>query len=160
VARLHAETGFEQRIAEQFEGDYRLNFHLAPPILARPDPATGVPRKRAFGPWMMRAFRVLAKLRRLRGTALDVFGRTDERRRERALIGEYEAVVDELLAKLDPHNLGTAVEIARLPLDIRGFGHVKERSLEAAKRREADLLARFRGGAAGGAKQVPIAVAA
>ncbi|GIK87267.1 MAG: indolepyruvate ferredoxin oxidoreductase [Betaproteobacteria bacterium] len=161
VARLHAETGFEQRIAAQFEGDYRLNFHLAPPILARPDPVTGVPRKRAFGPWMMPAFRALAKLRRLRGTAFDVFGRTDERRRERALIGEYEAVVDELLAKLDPHNLGTAVEIARLPLDIRGFGHVKERNLEAVKRREAELLARLRGGAAApAARTIPIAVVA
>ncbi|MCL4761706.1 MAG: indolepyruvate ferredoxin oxidoreductase family protein [Burkholderiales bacterium] len=161
VARLHAETGFEQRIAAQFEGDYRLTFHLAPPILARPDPVTGVPRKRAFGPWMMPAFRALAKLRRLRGTALDVFGRTAERRRERALIGEYEAVVDELLAKLDPHNLGTAVEIARLPLDIRGFGHVKERNLEAVKRREAELLARRRGGAAApAARTIPIAVVA
>ena len=104
VARLYTETDFAARIAAQFEGDYKLTFHLAPPLLAKADPVTGVPRKMTFGPWMMTAFRMLAKLRRFRGSALDVFGRTAERRMERALIGDYEALVDELLAQPAPDN--------------------------------------------------------
>jgi indolepyruvate ferredoxin oxidoreductase len=160
VARLYAETGFEQRVAAQFEGDYQLRFHLAPPIMAKPDPVTGEPRKRAFGPWMLKAFRVLAKLRRLRGTPLDVFGRTEERRMERALIGEYEAIVDEVLSRLAPHNAEIALALAQLPDAFRGYGHVKARNVEAAKRKEAELLARLRSGTPGGAKTIPIAVAA
>ena len=95
----------------------------------KPDPRTGEPRKRAYGPWMLKAFRVLAKMRRLRGTALDVFGSTAERRMERRLIGDYEAMVDELLGKLAPHNHALAVELASIPEHIRGYGHVKERHL-------------------------------
>jgi indolepyruvate ferredoxin oxidoreductase len=93
---------------------------------------------------MMSAFRVLAKLRRLRGTPLDVFGRTAERRMERALIGEYEALIDELLAKLAPHNHGLAVELASIPEHIRGYGHVKDRHVKAAKEKQAELLNAFR----------------
>jgi indolepyruvate ferredoxin oxidoreductase len=144
VARLYAETGFLERIARDFEGDYRLNFHLAPPSFARRAADTGELQKQAFGPWMMRAFRLLAKLKGLRGTRLDPFGRTPERRMERQLIGDYERLADELMAGLDPDNHGLAVEIARLPEHIRGFGHVKERSLKEAKQREADLLHCFR----------------
>jgi indolepyruvate ferredoxin oxidoreductase len=117
---------------------------LAPPFVAKPDPATGVPRKRTYAPWMIGAFRVLAKLRRLRGTPLDVFGRTAERRRERELIVEYEALVAEIVAKLAPHNHTLAVALARIPEEIRGYGHVKERHLAAAKKKEAELLASFR----------------
>jgi indolepyruvate ferredoxin oxidoreductase len=98
VARLYAETDFVDRVKAQFEGDYKLNFHLAPPTLNKPDEQTGQAKKSTYGPWMLPAFRVLAKLRGVRGTALDVFGKTDERKRERALIGEYEQLVDELLA--------------------------------------------------------------
>jgi indolepyruvate ferredoxin oxidoreductase len=144
VARLYTQTDFIERVAAQFEGDYTLKFHLAPPVVAKPDPATGEPRKREYGPWMLRAFRVLAKLKGLRGTALDVFGKTAERRRERALIGEYETLVAELLAKLAPHNHALAVDLARIPELIRGYGHVKERHLAVAKQQEANLLARFR----------------
>jgi indolepyruvate ferredoxin oxidoreductase len=144
VARLYTQTDFIERVAAQFEGNYTLKFHLAPPVVAKPDPATGEPRKREYGPWMLRAFRMLAKLKGLRGTALDVFGKTAERRRERALIGEYEALITELLAKLAPHNHGLAVELARIPELIRGYGHVKERHLAVAKQQEANLLARFR----------------
>ena len=144
VARLYTDTGFLARVAAQFEGDYTLKFHLAPPLVAKPDPATGEVRKREYGPWMIKAFRVLARMRRLRGTALDPFGRTAERRRERALIGEYETLLGELLDKLAPHNLALAVELARLPEVIRGYGHVKERHLAAAKKQEAALLQRFR----------------
>ncbi len=144
VARLYAESDFAQRVAQQFEGDYTFTFHLAPPLVAKPDPATGGVAKRTYGPWMMSAFRVLAKLRRIRGTALDVFGRTAERRRERALPAEYEALIDEILAALAPHNHSLAIELARIPEHIRGYGHVKERFLREAKVKEAQLLVAFR----------------
>ena len=144
VARLYAETDFARRVAEQFEGPYELRFHLAPPLLADRDPATGHLKKRVYGPWMLGAFRALARLRRLRGTAFDIFGHTAERRTERRLIAEYEAVLDEIERALSPENHETAVELARLPLEIRGFGHVKEANLKRVKARETELLARFR----------------
>jgi indolepyruvate ferredoxin oxidoreductase len=144
VARLYTGSDFLGRIADRFAGDYRLRFHLAPPLTAERDPNTGHLQKRAYGPWMLTAFRVLAKLRGLRGTAFDPFGRTAERRMERRVIAEYEAVLDEILARLSPENHAIAVELAALPLEIRGFGHVKEANLERAKVKEADLLARFR----------------
>lgn len=145
VARLHSDPAFRAKIAAQFEGNYKLNFYLAPPLLARPDPVTGKPRKMRFGPWMMGAFGVLAKLRFLRGTALDVFSYTEERRTERALIGEYERLVDELLGKLAADNHALAIELASLPEEIRGYAHVKAQHLERARARQAELLARFRG---------------
>ena len=130
VARLYAETDFVQRVAAQFEGDYTLHFHLAPPLTNKPDPVTGEPQQAdAYGPWMMKAFRVLAKLRKYRGTALDVFGRTagaqagaraDRRVRERWSTRSWPA----LAAK----NHATAVELASIPEHIRGYGHVKERA--------------------------------
>ncbi len=144
VARLYAETDFVARVAAQFEGDYKLKFHLAPPTINKADPATGEARKSVYGPWMMSAFRVLAKLRRLRGTALDPFSRTAERRTERKLIGDYEALVAELSSALAPHNHSIAVELARIPEHIRGYGHVKDRHLVAAKKKEAELLSAFR----------------
>jgi indolepyruvate ferredoxin oxidoreductase len=144
VARLYTRAEFRQRLQGTFEGDYALKFHLAPPILAKPDPVTGVPRKRVFGPWMMSAFRVLAKLKGLRGTAFDVFGRTEERRTERQLIADYEHTVEELLARLNRDNHATAIAIAAIPEDIRGFGHVKAASLKQAKAKETELLAGFR----------------
>ena len=144
VARLYTETDFVQRVAAQFEGDYKLKFHLAPPLMSRMDPTTGQAKKAAYGPWMLQAFRVLANLRRVRGTALDVFALTAERKMERALIGEYEALVDELLGALAPHNHALAVELARLPEQIRGYGYVKHRHVEAARAKQEELLAAFR----------------
>ncbi len=144
VARLYSDPAFLQKIGSMFEGDYRLRFHLAPPLLAKPDPLTGEAKKREFGPWMMSAFGVLAKLKFLRGTALDVFGYTAERRTERQLIGDYEKTIDELVAGLSRENHATAVAIAAIPEEIRGFGHVKARHLAAAKRKEAELMAAFR----------------
>jgi len=158
VARLHADPAFREKIAGMFEGDYKLNFHLAPPLLARTDPATGRPAKMRFGPWMMTAFGLLAKLRGLRGTAFDVFGRTEERRTERALIGEYEKLVDELLGKLAADNHPVAVDLAGIPEQIRGYGHVRAQHLEAARASQAELLARFRGH--GKAQVIPIPVKA
>jgi indolepyruvate ferredoxin oxidoreductase len=144
VARLYTESDFLKRVAEQFEGPYELRFHLAPPILGDRDPKTGHLKKRSFGPWMLTAFRLLARCKRLRGTRLDIFGKTPERRTERRLIGEYEALVEELLARLTPENHALAAEIAALPMEIRGFGHVKEESIARVKQREAALLARLR----------------
>src|SRR5690606_25969788 len=114
-------------------------FHLAPPLLARRD-AEGRLRKTSFGPWVFTAFRLLAKLKGLRGTALDVFGYTEERRSERQLIGDYERTVGGLLEALDAGNVALAAEIASIPEHIRGYGHVKHAHLEKAKAREADLL--------------------
>ncbi len=144
VARLYTETDFLKRIAERFEGPYEINFHLAPPLLGDRDPETGHLRKRSFGPWMLRVFRILARLRHLRGTPFDIFGRSEERRLERRLISEYEAVIDEIRARLLPANHAVAVELAALPLEIRGFGHVKEANLAGAKTKEAVLLTRLR----------------
>ncbi len=144
VARLYTDGKFLAQVAAQFEGDYRLSVNLAPPLISARDAATGHLTKREFGPWMLRAFGLLAKLRRLRGTKLDIFGYSAERRRERQLITEYEVVVEELLAGLDHENHSLALQIAAIPEQIRGFGHVKEAHLEAAKRREAELLAAFR----------------
>ncbi len=144
VARLYTETDFLQRVGAMFEGSWKLRFHLAPPLLERPDPTTGEPRKRSYGPWMLRAFRLLARLKGLRGTRLDLFGYSAERRGERALIGEYERLLDEVLGGLTTASHATAVELAAIPDRIRGFGPVKERFLRHAKLREAELLAAFR----------------
>jgi len=128
-----------------FERDYKLAFHLTPPLLARPDPVTGKAKKMRFGPWMMSAFGVLPKFKGLRGTAFNVFGYTEERRMERALIGKYEKLVDELLARLAADSHAVAIELAGIPEDIRGHGHVMAQHLEKARARQAELLARFRG---------------
>jgi indolepyruvate ferredoxin oxidoreductase len=143
VARLYADPAFIQKLQAQFEGDYKLHFHLAPPLLAKRN-EKGELIKREYGPWMFTAFKVLAKLRFLRGSALDIFGNTEERRTERQLIADYENTVDELLAKLTPDNHGLAVQIASIPEEIRGFGHVKARHLKAAKEKEGKLLAAYR----------------
>ncbi len=144
VARLYTDGAFLSNLHQQFEGGFRLEFHLAPPLLASRDPVTGELRKRAYGPWVFRAFKILARLRRLRGTFLDVFGYTEERRTERRLIGEYETILKEVAAALTPDNHPLAVEIARVPEQIRGFGHVKQRNLDKAKQREAALLEALR----------------
>jgi indolepyruvate ferredoxin oxidoreductase len=144
VARLYAESDFLKRVADRFEGAYELNFHLAPPLLGDRDPETGHLRKRSFGPRMLWVFRILARMRGLRGTRFDIFGRTQERRAERQLIGEYQDVIEEILARLSPANHATAVELAALPLEIRGFGHIKQASLVRVKAKEEALLTRFR----------------
>ena len=146
VARLYTQTDFLKQVEETFDGDYKLVFHLAPPLLAKPDPVTGQPKKRAYGPWMLKAMKTLAGLKGLRGGMFDVFGKTAERRMERQLIADYEALVDELVAGLTAANHAVAVELARLPEAIRGFGPVKERSVEKTKARQAELLAQFKNG--------------
>jgi indolepyruvate ferredoxin oxidoreductase len=150
VARLYTDGAFLKQVENEFDGDsLRFEFHLAPPILAKIDKDTGVPRKMSFGPWMLSAFRLLAKFKFLRGTAFDPFGRTLERRTERKLIADYEAMLGEVLAKLTPENHHLAVGLAVIPEKIRGFGHVKQRYLSAAKADEAALLEQFRAGSPG-----------
>jgi indolepyruvate ferredoxin oxidoreductase len=139
VARLYADPAFMDKVKAQFDGDYSLRFHLAPPLLARRN-EKGELIKREYGAWMFGAFKLLARLRFLRGTALDVFGYSEERRTERALVADYEKTVGQLLAQLTPDNHGLAVQIASIPEDIRGFGHVKARHLAAARQKEAKLL--------------------
>jgi indolepyruvate ferredoxin oxidoreductase len=145
VARLYSDGDFRRKIEGMFEGDYRMVFHLAPPLLARKDPLTGEPRKMRFGSWMRPVFKVLKSLKGLRGTALDVFGYTQERRTERALIREYEDTVERVLAGLTPHNHAIALELLSLPEEIRGFGHIKTASVVAARKKRDALLARFTG---------------
>jgi indolepyruvate ferredoxin oxidoreductase len=144
VARLYTEGTFRKELDRQFEGDFTLEFHLAPPLLADRDPATGHLKKRRYGPWMMQAFRFLARLKFLRGTALDPFGRSEERRTERRLVAEYEALLEELLVELTPDNHRLAVALARIPEQIRGFGHVKAGNLAKARAEQEKLLEAFR----------------
>ncbi|POR46765.1 indolepyruvate ferredoxin oxidoreductase family protein [Bosea psychrotolerans] len=152
VARLYADGSFQRQVEATFESTsasgqkLRYEFNLAPPLLARRDPVTGIPRKISFGPWMMSAFGLLAKLKGLRGTAFDIFGYTQERRTERALIGAYETLIGEILAKLSVENHALCIALAATPEKIRGFGHVKDRHLKAAKAEEAELLAKLRDG--------------
>ena len=144
VARLYTDGHFEQRLRETFEDGWRLTFHLAPPLFAERDPVTGHLIKREYGSWVMTAFRLLASLKGLRGTAFDILGRTDERKAERQLIKEFEETIETIVAGLTPDNHAAAVELAALPLQIRGFGHVKEAAITAAKSCEHSLIAVFR----------------
>ncbi|MBL8707553.1 MAG: indolepyruvate ferredoxin oxidoreductase family protein [Rhodospirillaceae bacterium] len=146
VARLYADGRFEDAINDQFEGDFEIRFHLAPPLLARRDPATGHLRKQVFGPRTLWLFRILARLKGLRGTAFDPFGRSAERRAERRLISDYEAAISEILEQVTATTLPTAISLAELPEQIRGFGHVKEAAMERVATQRAALLTTFREG--------------
>jgi len=149
VARLYAEPSFLAQVKNEVAGDnLTLKFHLAPPLLAAKDKVTGVPKKMTFGPWMLPAFRLLAKFKGLRGTPFDIFGYSEERRTERKLIDDYAALLAEIMVKLTPDNHAVAVGLANIPEKIRGFGHVKARHLTAAKADEAALLEQFRSGQA------------
>jgi indolepyruvate ferredoxin oxidoreductase len=141
VARLYTDGRFEKQIRDQFDGDFKIKFNLAPPIMGGGKDALGRPKKRAFGPWMMPVFRLLAKMRHLRGTAFDIFGQSPDRRLERDLIAGYEKDVAHVLSVLSPLTLDTAIEILSLPDRIRGYGPVKEKSVEQAKARYAQLAA-------------------
>ena len=144
VARLHTDAAFTAKIAGMFEGDYKLVHHLAPPLTAKKN-HKGELLKSEFGPWMRTVFGVLARLKGVRGTALDVFGYSEERKTERALIVQYRACIDELLATLNEANVSLATDIARVPEDIRGYGHVKARHLLAARTKWDGLMAQWRG---------------
>jgi len=142
VARLHTDPAFTQRIGSMFEGDWRIRYHMAPPIFAKHD-SHGHPRKQSYGPWMHHAMRLLARGKSLRGTAFDLFGKSAERQAERALITEYRACIESLLAELSADKLHLAVEIANIPDAIRGFGHVKQKNLTAARAQWQTLMQRW-----------------
>jgi indolepyruvate ferredoxin oxidoreductase len=142
VARLHNDPAFGKKIAAMFEGDYQLHYHLAPPLLAKKNDR-GELQKQKFGPRMAWGFKLLAPLKVLRGTALDPFGRTEERRQERALIASYQARVNAFVAKLGPDNAADALAFAKLPEQIRGFGHVKARHIAAVRPQWAALGGRL-----------------
>jgi indolepyruvate ferredoxin oxidoreductase len=144
VARLYSGQAFRTQLGQQFGAWDKLEFHLAPPLLGRRDPVTGHLKKQSFGPWMMRAFGWLARGKRLRGGVLDVFGYTAERRTERRLIAEYEAMLDEFAGSLTAEKHATAVALAAIPEKIRGFGHVKEAHLETALAEREALLVQYR----------------
>lgn len=143
VARLFTDGRFERRIRDQFEHVEAIHLHLAPPLVARIDSATRRPVKRRFGPWIMVVLRLLAKGKRLRGTALDIFGRTAERRVERALLATYEADLDRIAGALTGADHAAAIALARWPMGGRGFGTVKHDAIARAKADRADLLIAF-----------------
>jgi indolepyruvate ferredoxin oxidoreductase len=144
VARLHTEPSFMARLNEEFEGDFKIKFNLAPPLTARRNPDTGLPVKKEYGGWIRPVFKILRSLKGLRGTAFDIFGYTAERRLERRLIEDYETLTRTLIDGLTPENHSIAVELAESAWEIRGFGHIKERTIEDVKRREEELLEEFR----------------
>jgi indolepyruvate ferredoxin oxidoreductase len=142
VARLYTDGAFLQKLKDQFEGDLKLEFHMAPPMLARP--ANGQPPvKMRLGAWMLPAMKWLAHGKRLRGTAFDLFGYTEERRIERELIAHFDGLLQAMCTELDAGNQSTAARVAALPMSVRGFGHVKLANLASARVREAELLHRF-----------------
>jgi len=143
VARLHTNTAFLQKIGDMFEGDYTVNYHLAPPIISKTN-EKGELQKQKFGPLMLTGFKLLKHFKVLRGTPFDIFGNTEEREMERALIGEYVASIDEVLAKLNADNHALGLEIANLPDAIKGFGHVKARNVVAVRSKWIGLMERWR----------------
>jgi indolepyruvate ferredoxin oxidoreductase len=147
VARLYTDGKFVEKLKQQFDGEFSIKFNLAPPLFAKKD-ANGHLVKAEYGSWMWHAFRMLAKLKKLRGTAFDVFGRTEERRMERRLIGEYHDAVLSMLGKLTQDNHALAVEIAALPEKVRGFGHVKEKAVVQYHAELAALQKKFAASAA------------
>jgi indolepyruvate ferredoxin oxidoreductase len=142
VARLHTDTAFHDRVKGMFEGEVKLSYHLAPPLISKKN-SQGELQKQPYGAWMLSAFKLLAKLKGLRGTVFDVFGKTEERKMERALITQYQASIEKLLPPLNATNAATALEIARLPEQIKGYGHVKERNVAAAQKRWSQLETEF-----------------
>jgi indolepyruvate ferredoxin oxidoreductase len=144
VARLYTDPAFMEKVKAQFDGDFSLRFHLAPPLFAKRNEQSGELIKREYGPWMLKVMGLLASLRGLRGGAFDIFGYTAERKMERQLITDYRTTVATVMDELTPENHGIAIDIAQVPDKIRGFGHVKERNVVVAKKREAELLANLR----------------
>ncbi len=144
VARLYTDPRFLAKLAKNFTGDYKINFHLAPPAIATQDPESGQLKKSTYGPWMMSVFRILAKFKFLRGSSLDPFGRSHERKMERQLIADYEKLVTEVIDGLTADNFRIANALLALPEQIRGYGHVKDANIAKVKKREAELIEQFR----------------
>ncbi|MBE9399408.1 indolepyruvate ferredoxin oxidoreductase family protein [Pontibacterium sp. N1Y112] len=145
VARLYTDSDFLKEVSETFEGDYRINFHMAPPLLARKRDSQGRPKKMSFGPWMLKALGTVAKMRSLRGTKLDLFGYHPDRKLERQLRDEYETQISTLVARLNDRNYQASLKLAQVPDEIRGFGLVKEQAAKAAREQSEQLLAEIDG---------------
>jgi len=143
VARLYSQTGFFDKVDRMMEGDYKVKFNLAPPLFAKKDSETGQLLKKEYGPWVAKAFGTLAKFKSIRGTALDPFGYTAERRTERALIGEFEKTLETILSGLKSDNYAVAKEIAELPMNVRGYGHVKEAAIKTYRLESDHLMTAF-----------------
>ncbi len=143
MARLHIDPKMRAKLEATFEPGARYRYNLAPPLFSKKDPQTGELLKREFGPWVFTAFKLLAKMKGLRGSVFDPFGHTAERRMERALVDEYEQRMLEVASRLSPENHAIAVEIASVPATIRGFGHVKERNAHAAAALNERLMKKF-----------------
>ena len=144
VARLYSEADFRKKLEQQFEGDYQIRFHMAPPIIGKKDNVTGLPVKTTFGPWMERMLPLLAKFKLLRGTPFDPFGRSDDRKLERKLIHQYEQIVNEIMSGLTADNHRLAIELASYPEFIRGYGHIKRQHVEEIQPKVDDLLIAWR----------------
>jgi indolepyruvate ferredoxin oxidoreductase len=140
VARLYTDGSFEKQVRDQFEGNFKLSYYLAPPLLPAADDGAGRPKKKIFGGWMITGFKVLAGLKGLRGTPLDLFGYSHDRRLERALIAEYEGDVETMLKLLAPETERTAIALLSLPDDIRGYGPVKQQAYDKSRAKRAALL--------------------
>jgi len=140
VARLYTEGSFAKKISDKFDGDYQLKFYLAPPIFAKRD-RSGRLIKKEYGGWMLSAFKLLARLKGLRGTSFDPFGRTEERKMERRLVEDYFAMIDQRVANLKPAQIPLLAKLARLPETIRGYGHIKEENARKAAAEKARLEA-------------------
>ncbi|MCW9045403.1 MAG: indolepyruvate ferredoxin oxidoreductase family protein [Alphaproteobacteria bacterium] len=144
VAQLHMDSGFMEELKENFSGDFKVNFHMAPDLSFNRDPKTGNLKKRAYGPWMGNILKIITKLKGLRGGFFDPFSRFEERKMARRLIAEYEKNIEELLAGLTKDNLNLAIEIAQIPMEIRGYGHIKAATINAAEKKQVELLSQFR----------------
>jgi len=140
VARLYTDPAYREKLAAQFDGEYKLKFHFAPPLLSPKDPVTGHPRKIEYGGWMETALKILAKFKFLRGSILDPFGRLGDRKLERGLIGEYGSMMDGVVKELTPDTYEIALELAALPMTIRGFGHIKYQAVETYQQDRQSLL--------------------
>jgi indolepyruvate ferredoxin oxidoreductase len=144
VARLHTDPAFLAKLQAQFKDGYKVKYNLAPPLISKRDPVTGELQKREFGPWMLTAFKMLARMKGLRGGALDIFGKTKERRHERQMIEDYIGLLDQIATNLDAANYTAAVQLANVPDEIRGYGHVKEKSIAAARELQEQRLRAFK----------------
>jgi indolepyruvate ferredoxin oxidoreductase len=140
VARLHTQTEFLETVRRNFGSRARPTFHFSPPLFAATDPSTGRPKKYEFGPWILPVLRVIAKLRGLRGTRLDPFRYSADRLLERQMLARYERLVERLIAEVDERRFEVALELARLPADVRGYGPIKRAAAERAAQRQARLL--------------------
>ena len=141
VARLHMQSGFLDELKREFAGDFKVNYHFAPPLLGGKKDARGRPLKRQFGQWIQTPLRLLARFKGLRGTAFDVFGYTAERKMERELIGWYEGIIETILTRLASETPADLLELAKAPMDIRGYGPVKEEAVEKVRARVESLMA-------------------